>query len=197
MIGLKNYNSIGEENLRVISGKAGGLRLKSIEGLATRPTADRIKESLFNIINPIIGDAQVLDLFAGTGALGIESLSRGAKFATFVDSNHQSISVIKYNLEHTKLMQAAEVYMNDYQSAVKKLSELGRRYDIVFIDPPYGKGLEYKAVEMLINFDILVNNSIIIIENEQKDVLPDKLYAAVKVDMREYGRTAISFYKIS
>jgi 16S rRNA (guanine(966)-N(2))-methyltransferase RsmD len=96
--------------LRVISGTAGGLKIKTLKGLQTRPTADRIKESLFNIINPVLDKAVVLDLFAGTGALGIEALSRGAAFATFVDSSRESIAIIKDNLKHTNLEEYSEVW---------------------------------------------------------------------------------------
>ena len=182
--------------MRVISGKAGGLRLNSLKGLATRPTADRIKESLFNIINPFISNAEVLDLFAGTGALGIEALSRGAKAATFIDKCRDSIALIKSNLEHTGLSQISEVYLLDYETAIKKLSGLGKRYNIVFIDPPYSKGMELKAVELLLQCGLAATDCMLIIETEQKLSLPEKLFGATRVDKREYGRTAISFYRV-
>ena len=182
--------------MRVISGKAGGLRLKSLREITTRPTADRIKESLFNIINPIVKGAKVLDLFAGTGALGIEALSRGAESAVFIDKTRESISIIKDNLKHTNLEQLAEVYLTDYEAGLCKLSELNRKYDIVFLDPPYGKGHELKAIKKIIEFELLNKSAIIIVENEKKDKLPGELYETIKVDTRDYGRTAINFYKL-
>jgi 16S rRNA (guanine(966)-N(2))-methyltransferase RsmD len=182
--------------VRVISGKAGGLRLKTLDGLKTRPTADRIKESLFNIINLLVNKADVLDLFAGSGALGIESLSRGAKFTTFIDNNKESIAVIKSNLLHTGLEQQSEVYQTDFETGLKKLKEANRKYNIIFLDPPYGKGLEFKAIEEITKHKLLKTDGVIILENEQKDDLPQEIAAMVKTDTRNYGRTSISFYKL-
>lgn len=181
--------------MRVIAGIAGGLRLKSLEGRATRPTADRIKESLFNIIAPVIKDTQVLDLFAGTGALGIEALSRGAGFATFIDHSRDSVEIIKQNLEHTGFNEASEVYSADFENGLRKLAGLGRKYDMIFLDPPYGKKLEIKAVELLNNFGLMTDSAIIIIECEQKESLPDKLSQTEIIDERNYGRTAVRFYR--
>ncbi len=181
--------------MRVISGKAGGLRLESVKGQAVRPTADRIKESLFNIIRPVVCDAYVLDLFAGTGALGIEALSRGARFATFVDKSKECVSVIESNLRHTKLSGQAEVYLSSFEDGLRRLAKMERRYDLIFLDPPYGKGFEYKAVEILTYFKLINADGIIVIENEQKDVLPETLYYLKKVDVRSYGRTALNFFK--
>ena len=183
------------KNVRVISGKAGGLRLKTLEGLKTRPTADRIKESLFNIINLCVNGAEVLDLFAGSGALGIEALSRGAKFAIFIDNNKESIAVIKSNLLHTALEQLSEVYQTDFETGLKKLKEANRKYDIIFLDPPYGKGLEFKAIEEIAKHQLLKADGLIILENEQKYDLPQEIAAMVKTDTRNYGRTSISFYR--
>jgi len=182
--------------LRVISGKAGGLRLRSLSGLSTRPTADRIKESLFNIIDPVVKGAKVLDLFAGTGALGIEALSRGAEFAVFIDKTRESISIIKDNLKHTKLEHLAELYLTDFEAGLCKLSCLNKNYDIIFLDPPYGQGHELKAIKKIVEFQLLDKKGIIIVENEKKDELPSELYETIKVDSRDYGRTAVSFYKL-
>lgn len=183
------------KNLRVISGKAGGLRLKTLEGMKTRPTADRIKESLFNIINSLLPGANVLDLFAGSGALGIESLSRGAEFATFVDNDKGSISVIKINLKHTCLEQQAEVLQTDFENGLKKIKESNRKYDIIFLDPPYGKELEFKAMQEINKYELMKDDGFIILEHEQKDDMPQEISNMIKTDTRNYGRTAISFYK--
>ncbi len=181
--------------MRVISGKAGGLRLESVKGQAVRPTADRIKESLFNIIRPIVCDAHVLDLFAGTGALGIEALSRGAQFVTFIDRNRECVSVVKSNLQHTGFAEQAEVYLSNFEDGLRRIAGMKRKYDLVFLDPPYGKGFEYKAVELLIYFNLIRTDGIIVIENEQKDILPETLNCLKRVDERGYGRTALNFYR--
>lgn len=183
--------------MRVISGTAKGLKLKVPKGLAVRPTADRVKESLFNIINPVIVEAQVLDLFAGTGALGIEALSRGAKFATFIDNCLESIAIIKHNLQHTGLLDFAEVIHANFEYGLKRAAGMQRIYDIIFIDPPYGRGLEFKAVEVLIKYNLVSKNGLLIIETDRKNQLPDKLYDMIKVDIREYGGTVLNFYKWS
>lgn len=180
--------------MRVISGIAGGLRLKSLDGLNTRPTLDRIKESLFNIISEEIDQKCVLDLFAGTGALGIETLSRGAGQATFVDSNRESVSIIKQNLEHTKLMNKAEIYSCDYETALKRIAEKNIKYDIIFLDPPYGEGLEYKAIEKILEYNLCGEGALIIVETE-KDNFEFGNEQLEIYDKRNYGRTAISFLR--
>lgn len=182
--------------MRVISGKVGGLKLTTLEGLNTRPTADRIKESLFNILNPLINGANILDLFAGSGALGIESLSRGAEHATFIDSVRESIAVIKSNLQHTGLINQAEVYQIDFETGLKKLKEKDKKYDIIFLDPPYGKGMEFKAINWIANLQLLKENGLVILENEQKDELPQEISTLIRTDVRKYGRTAINFFKL-
>jgi len=179
-------------SLRVISGKARGLRLKSIKGMQTRPTADRIKESLFSIIAPLLYKANILDLFAGTGALAIEALSRGAGFATFIDSSRESINVVKENIKHTGFEEFAEICLNDYDKAIKALAQKDKKYDIVFLDPPYGKGLEYKAVEGIVDNNLLSDEGIIIIETEE--ALEENIYHMTKYDERSYGRTKLSFF---
>lgn len=179
-------------SLRVIAGKSKGLKLKAIKGLQTRPTADRIKESLFNIIGSLVDKAAVLDLFAGTGALGIEAMSRGAETAVLVDSSRECINVIKENVRHTGFEETAEVYLNDYDRAVKALVRKDKKFDIVFLDPPYGEGLEFKAVELITQNNLLSDEGIIIIETEE--ILEDRLSGMTKYDERSYGRTKISFF---
>jgi len=180
-------------SLRVVSGKAKGLRLKTLNGLQTRPTADRIKESLFSIIAPLLNEAIVLDLFAGTGALGLEALSRGAEFATFIDSSRESISVIKENVNHADFEKLSEIYLKDFDAAIKLLAKKNKKFDIIFLDPPYGKGLEFKAVEYIEQNNLLSEKGIIIIETEE--LLEDRLFGMIKYDERSYGRTKLSFYK--
>lgn len=150
--------------MRVIAGTARSLQLKTPAGTDVRPTTDRIKETLFNIINNGIYGCNFLDLFAGSGGIGIEALSRGAEFASFVDNYEPSLKCIADNLEHTHFTDRSEVIKSDSISALALLSSRGRSYDYIFLDPPYGKGLEEKAVESIMRYGLLKDDGIIIIE---------------------------------
>jgi len=135
--------------MRVISGIARGHRLKPPEGMDIRPTSDRVKESIFNIIQNYIIDGTVVDLFAGTGNLGIESLSRGAQKAYFVDQSRKSVEIIKYNLEKTRLISLAEIISADVSSGIKRIALKNIQADVIFMDPPYGKGLINKTINLI------------------------------------------------
>ncbi len=149
--------------MRVIAGTARRLNLKTIEGLDTRPTTDRIKETLFNMINPYLADVNFLDLFAGSGQMGIEALSRGAKEAVFVENNKSAAACIEENLRITKLEDNAKVLCQDVFSALKRL-EGNYVFDYVFMDPPYNKLLEKQILEYLKTSSLIHSESIIIVE---------------------------------
>lgn len=150
--------------MRVIAGTARSLKLITPAGLNVRPTTDRIKETLFNIINPYIYGCNFLDLFAGSGAIGIEALSRGADLSVFVDSSRESLTCIKANLEHTGFTNKAEVIASDCLAAIERLTRSGKKFDIIFMDPPYDKELEKKILTGLDKADILADDGIIIVE---------------------------------
>lgn len=151
--------------MRVITGTARGTKLKTPEGMLTRPTTDRVKEALFNIIQfDIAGD--VLDLFAGTGQLGIEALSRGAAECLFVDSAKDSVRLVQENLRRCGL--AARVLQCDALGILKS----GEKFDLIFLDPPYGSGLEAKAIETVKEFDILSRGGIMVVETRPETALP-------------------------
>lgn len=150
--------------MRVISGKAKRLQLKTLEGLETRPTTDRIKETLFNMIAPRITDCDFLDLFSGSGAIGIEALSRGARYAAFVENNKEAIECIKSNLKSTKLEEEGRVLFMDVASSIRALELEGKVFDIIFMDPPYNKGLEEEVIRTLQNSNIIYLNTMIIVE---------------------------------
>lgn len=133
--------------MRVVAGTARSLILKTIDGLDTRPTTDRIKETLFNMLNGYVPEAEFLDLFAGSGGIGIEALSRGAKKCTFVEQNPKAVACIKDNLAHTKLSDRARVLKCDAISYVAGLDQV--EYDVIFMDPPYEKGLEKSVLAAL------------------------------------------------
>ncbi|WP_094546506.1 16S rRNA (guanine(966)-N(2))-methyltransferase RsmD [Petroclostridium xylanilyticum] len=179
--------------MRVISGSAKGHKLKSLKGMATRPTADRIKESLFNIIAAYLPDAYVLDLFAGTGSLGIESLSRGAEFVVFVDKNPMAVRIISENLLHTKLNEKAKVYNCDWSEYISRFSNAERKYDIIFMDPPYSKGFIIPVLQKIWQKQLLSIEGMIIVEREKGDVIPELIEGLKIVREQHYGRTVITF----
>ena len=155
--------------MRVITGTARGRRLKELEGMETRPTTDRVKEGIFNIIQFDVEGRRVLDLFAGTGQLGIEALSRGAAAATCVEQRRDAVALVRDNLKTTGLSDKGRVVNGD---ALAFLGSCGEKYDLVFIDPPYAANLWESALEAISRFDILSNHGIIICESPLDQELP-------------------------
>lgn len=149
--------------MRVIAGQARSLKLKTPPGDDVRPTTDRIKETLFNMLAPRIYGCDFLDMFAGSGAIGIEALSRGADSAVFVESARVSLACIEDNLAHTKL-EGGYIYKSDAVNSVSRLFHEGKRFDIIFMDPPYNNSLEQKVLEQLAQYDILKEDGLIIVE---------------------------------
>lgn len=149
--------------MRVIAGKARSLRLKTIEGMDTRPTTDRIKETLFNMLQPYLADCRFLDLFAGSGGIGIEALSRGADSCVFVEQQKKAVDCIRENLRFTRLDQQAVVMMTDAVSAVHRLDG-GKPFHCIFMDPPYNKKLELDVLEVLAGTTLVDQDTLIIIE---------------------------------
>lgn len=150
--------------MRVIAGKARRLQLKTIKGSETRPTTDRIKETLFNMINNHLYNCIFLDLFSGSGAIGIEALSRGAKRVYFVENNISAVKCIKENLKITKLEDEAVVLHQSVDSSLIQLSEKGLCFDIIFMDPPYNCLIEKDVLIFLAKSDLINKNSIVIVE---------------------------------
>lgn len=149
--------------MRVIAGTARSLPLKCIPGMDTRPTTDRIKETLFNMLQPELPDCRFLDLFAGSGAIGIEALSRGAREAVFVENNRKAAACIRENLNFTKLSDRARLLETDAVSAINLLSN-ENAFDIIFLDPPYGKGLETEALAALSRSSLADETTTILLE---------------------------------
>lgn len=154
--------------MRVIAGKARRLQLRTPDGLDTRPTTDKIKETLFNILNPYILDADFLDLFAGSGAIGIEALSRGAKYSAFVENDKMAIECIKANLKTTKLTEQGEVFSLDAKQGIRALELKGKVFDMIFMDPPYDQLIEKEILLLLLNSNIIYRNTIIVVEASLK-----------------------------
>jgi 16S rRNA (guanine(966)-N(2))-methyltransferase RsmD len=176
--------------MRVITGSARGRRLKTLDGDSVRPTTDKVKESIFNIVQFEIEGRRVLDMFCGCGQLGIEALSRGAAKAYFVDLSRDSIKVVTENLEHCKLKDDANVFNGDSLSFLKTTRE---KFDIVFIDPPYKKQLAEKALSLVLN--VLNDGGIIVCETDIKEELPEAVgnYTVAKQDT--YSKTKLTIYR--
>ncbi len=158
--------------MQVIAGKARRLKLAAPAGLDTRPTSDRYKETLFNILQPLIPGCRFLDLFAGSGAIGIEALSRGAKEAVFVDNSSKAVRCIRENLEHTHLSDQASVYASDVFTVIRRLALNAEPFDIIFLDPPYDAGCEPKALEMLAASGLVSADTLIVVEAKNETAFP-------------------------
>ena len=155
--------------MRVIAGEKRHLLLKTVDDLSVRPTTDKIKETLFNMIQFQIPGKTFLDLFAGSGAIGIEALSRGAVKATFIDNSDRSIKIIKENLAHCGLTDRASVIKGDVSISLESLSRKNEAYDIIFMDPPYDKGLYKPVFERLAKSNLVKDDTMIILETSLKD----------------------------
>ncbi|MDR1700374.1 MAG: 16S rRNA (guanine(966)-N(2))-methyltransferase RsmD [Lachnoclostridium sp.] len=182
--------------MRVIAGEARRIPLICPSGKDIRPTTDRIKETLFNIIQHEVPGSEFLDLFSGSGAIGIEAISRGAKSATFVEMAQGSIDCIEKNLEKTKLSSKSVLLPVEVTYGIKKLESKGAKFDIVFMDPPYDKGWEEKILYLLSESSILHDDSIIVIETSRKgelDFIDFDRYEQIQV--KEYKTTRLVFLK--
>lgn len=170
--------------MRVIAGTARSLRLKAPEGMDTRPTTDRIKETLFNMLQPYLGGALFVDLFSGSGGIGIEALSRGARHAYFVESDKKALSCILENLQFTRLEDQATVLKTDVFSALYGIHE--KEADIVFMDPPYDCGHERRTLSLLRELPWVTENTLIVIETSLQPDLTwlDELGFSLKKEKR-------------
>lgn len=182
-------------SLRIIAGEWKGKPLKPVKGIKTRPTTDRVKESVFNIIQSYIPDSFVLDLFSGTGNMGLEALSRGANRAIFVEKSRGAAAVLKENCASLRYTDKVDIFVNDVFTTIPYLGRKGHGFNIIFADPPYSKEIEPLLLGAISKANILNNNGVFIIEHASKDVLPSSLDTLKKVDYRKYGNTSISIYE--
>ncbi len=178
--------------MRVISGAFRGLKLLSPDGIETRPTLDRVKEAVFNILMPYVIDADILDLFAGSGAMGLEALSRGSHKAMFVDNNKNAIGCIEKNIKAAKAEDRSTVLQSD---ALKFLQSCNDKYDLIFLDPPYFDGLYASVLNMIEKKDILSENGLIIVEWDYENGFTDKLGCFQVFKEKKYGRVGITVLK--
>lgn len=174
--------------MRVISGSARGRVLKTLEGEHTRPTTDKVKGAIFNIIQFELEDRSVLDLFSGSAQLSIEAISRGAKSALAVDNSKKAAEIIKENIKNCKFEKEISLFCGDYSAVLTK----GNKYDVIFLDPPYGRGLLESALKKIFEFDILSKNGIIICESDVSESVSS--YVPDEYSFKEYvyGRIKVS-----
>jgi len=182
--------------MRVIAGKARGTRLQSPQNMDIRPTSDRVKESIFSILQNELIDAVVVDLFSGTGNLGIESLSRGAKEAYFVDQSKASINIIEYNLDKTRLKSQAKVIHTNAMAGIKLLAAKGIQANLIFVDPPYDHGLIEPVFNAIEAEKFLAVDGMVIVEHRRTALLPEAVGSLYLVRKKDYGNTSISFYQL-
>ncbi len=181
--------------MRVVAGEYGGRRLKAVPGMKTRPTTDKVKEAMFNIIGPYLEGGQVLDLFAGSGGLSIEAVSRGADHATLVDRQYQAIKTIHENLSVTKEEDKFTVLKGDAYKMLNKLAKQEQGFDYVFLDPPYKKQQILELMEQLKKLGLLNTDALIICETDQVADLPEELADFKLIKKADYGITELTFYR--
>lgn len=178
--------------MRVISGKARGVQLKTPDGQQTRPTIDRVKEAMFSIIQFDLPGAKVLDLFGGTGQLGIEALSRGAQSAVFVDAREESCRLIRENLKRTRLESDAKVIRSDY---LQYLSRCREQFNVIFLDPPYAEVFLENALKRITEIDILQSDGIIVAERPLGKELPWEFAGYTRSKDYKYGKVLLTVYR--
>jgi len=182
--------------LRIVAGRWGGRALRAPRGLAVRPTSDRVREAIFAILGDRVAGAKVLDLFAGTGAMAIEALSRGASGAVLVESSPRAVEVLKENLASVGAERAACLFM-DYRKAVRQLAVRGERFSIAFLDPPYGMGLVGRAAADLARGGLLRRGAVVVAESGARDPRESVPEGWVPGADRRYGDTRITMYEVS
>ncbi|AIQ68704.1 16S rRNA (guanine(966)-N(2))-methyltransferase RsmD [Paenibacillus graminis] len=181
--------------MRVVSGSAKGRPLKSVPGTGTRPTTDKVKEAMFSMIGPYFDGGAALDLFAGTGGLGIEALSRGMDQAVFVDMEQKSIDTVRANLKAARVEEQAEVYRNDAGRALSALEKRGRSFDLVFLDPPYRLKYGNELMLTMVQKGLLRQDAVIVLEHESSYEYPEVIPGFRRTRQAVYGETAVSIYK--
>lgn len=183
--------------MRIISGIYGGRRLESLEGRNTRPTGDKLKETLFNIIGPYFKGGKVLDLYAGSGALAIEAVSRGMDAAVLVDKHHAAIRVIKENIKVTKEEFKFEVLNVSSDAALNQLASRSEKFRLIFLDPPYDEQTIEQDIEQITNLALLDEVALIVCEVASHVSLPEEINGIPLWDSRKFGKTKLYFYQKS
>lgn len=182
--------------MRVIAGKYKGRRLETPRGQSIRPTTDKVKEAMFSILNEKLYGARVIDLFSGTGGLGIEALSRGAAYCWFCDKSREALSLIKYNLDHCGIgaEEGAEILAGTFQKNLAAIGDSGEKADIIILDPPYSEGLYDECFRIISELQLLAEDGIIVAEHSTDDRLAEEYTGFSKIKERKYGTMTLSIY---
>jgi 16S rRNA (guanine966-N2)-methyltransferase len=181
--------------MRIIAGEFRGRRLAAVKG-RIRPTSDRVREAIFNILGPSVVEAKVLDLFAGTGALSLEALSRGSREAVLVEDQGVALGVLRRNLEALGLEDKVRVMPMPVQGALKQLSAQGEQFTLVFLDPPYRRGLAQKTLAALQGSGLLLPEAQVAAEHSHRETLPEQVGRLKLSQCRRYGDTQVAFYQV-
>ncbi|QOY34354.1 16S rRNA (guanine(966)-N(2))-methyltransferase RsmD [Anaerobacillus isosaccharinicus] len=181
--------------MRVISGTCKGRPLKAVPGHTTRPTTDKVKESIFNIIGPFFDGGQGLDLYAGSGGLGIEALSRGMEKFVFVDQNPKAIEIVQLNLNACRFEEKAELYRNDAKRALKAVAKRGIKFDVIFLDPPYAKQRLEDEIAFIAQNQLLTEEGIIVTEHDASLIMQETIEQITCIRQEQYGDTKITIFK--
>lgn len=183
--------------MRVIAGSARRLKLQTPSGRHTRPTSDKIKETLFNIIQQEVPDCRFLDLFSGSGGIAIEALSRGAKEAVLVDNDREAGVCIRENIRHTHMEDRSRLMAMDALQAVRRLEQVGTPFDVIFMDPPYGKGFEQRILPYLLSSSLVQEGTLIIVETSLETDVSYMVHLACKVErIKEYKTNRHVFLRV-
>jgi 16S rRNA (guanine(966)-N(2))-methyltransferase RsmD len=180
--------------VRVTGGALKGRKLHPLRGMTIRPTSDYLKESIFSILGGSTEDAVVLDLFAGTGSLGIEALSRGASTAVFVDNAAQAIKTLIRNVKTCSLEEQSTILKRNVLRGLNFLGSTGYLFDLIFVDPPYDKNCVEKTLQLLGRSGSISDLASIVVEHSRREILPEKVDCFTLSDQRDYGKTLVSFY---
>jgi 16S rRNA (guanine966-N2)-methyltransferase len=181
--------------MRIIAGVFKGRRLAPVKG-RIRPTAAKVREAVFNILGPAVDGVRVLDLFAGTGALGIEALSRGAAAAVFVEEHPEAVKVLRRNLAALGLTEMTTIWPLPVAAALKKLAGRGEAFGLAFLDPPYGGEAALAALSGLASLNLLQPGARVVVEHSRRESLPEACGALTRLTVRRYGDTQVAFYLV-
>ncbi|HEY2987216.1 MAG TPA: 16S rRNA (guanine(966)-N(2))-methyltransferase RsmD [Candidatus Binatia bacterium] len=183
--------------MRVISGQAKGRRLKTPKGRELRPTADRVKEALFNILPHDLSGRRVLDLYAGTGSLSLEALSRGAEAAVLVEISRDATQAIEENLRALEFTARSRVVAGPVFRSIRTLGRAGERFDLILLDPPYDKELVGETLKAIAAEGLLAESGVVVAEHSVREKVAERYGALVLTDQRRYGDTQLSFFTVS
>lgn len=181
--------------MRVVAGSVKGLPLKAVSGTSTRPTTDKVKESIFNMIGPFFDGGNALDLFAGSGGLGIEALSRGIDYVVFTEKDRKAVETIHFNLAKTRLEDRSEVYRADAERALSVMKKNGFKARLLFLDPPYHMAKAYGLMDKAAEFGLMTEDAIVVCEHDKEVELGDQTKFFERYKKVVYGSTVISIYR--